>query len=230
MATVTVEVEVPDSASRHCGTRRRSSPARCRSLPRSSGIAGPRLAGEGGRDRRPDPGGFPGRPVPGPGSRPARSPSRNSRRNSNRGNTCPKDRQRLGPDPAREGGATRLTLQRIRDRRARRRAPRGGRPRTGGSGAPRGPAGGLVEGRPRPPTPPEVLVWDLGDGESSVLAMALYDPESEAILDDRDARQCAQALGIGARGTIGLIVLARQIGSIPAAGPVLEQVRRAASS
>ena len=80
---------------------------------------------------------------------------------------------------------------------------------------------------PAPPTPPEVLVWDLGDGESSVLSMALDDPECEAILDDRDARRCAQALSIGTRGTIGLIVLARQIGSIPAARPVLEQVRRA---
>ncbi len=79
---------------------------------------------------------------------------------------------------------------------------------------------------PAPPTPPEVLVWDLGDGESSVLALALDDPECEAILDDRDARRCAQTLGIGSRGTIGLIVLARQIGLIPSARPVLEQVRR----
>jgi predicted nucleic acid-binding protein len=80
---------------------------------------------------------------------------------------------------------------------------------------------------PAPPTPPEVLVWDLGDGESAVLSISRNDPECEAILDDRDARRCAQALGIGTRGTIGLIVLARQIGSIPAAGPVLEEVRRA---
>ncbi len=80
---------------------------------------------------------------------------------------------------------------------------------------------------PAPPIPPEVLVWDLGDGESSVLSTALNDPECEAILDDRDARRCARALSIGTRGTIGLIVLARQIGSIPAARPVLEQVRRA---
>src|SRR5262249_7161619 len=75
---------------------------------------------------------------------------------------------------------------------------------------------------PAPRTPPEVLVWDLGAGESSVLSIALNDPGCEVILDDRDARRCAQALGIGARGTIGLIVLARQIDSIPAARPVLE--------
>jgi predicted nucleic acid-binding protein len=76
-------------------------------------------------------------------------------------------------------------------------------------------------------TPPEILVWDLGDGESAVLSQALNDPECEAILDDRDARRCAQSLNIGTRGTLGLIVLARQIGSITAARPVLEQVLQA---
>ena len=45
---------------------------------------------------------------------------------------------------------------------------------------------------PASPTPPEVLVWNLGDGESSMLSMALDDPDCEAILDDRDARRCAE--------------------------------------
>lgn len=57
--------------------------------------------------------------------------------------------------------------------------------------------------------------------------MALGDPASEAVLDDRDARRCAQALGIQSRGTIGLVILAPQFGAIPAARPVLEDVRRA---
>jgi predicted nucleic acid-binding protein len=47
---------------------------------------------------------------------------------------------------------------------------------------------------PAPPIPPRVLVWSLGAGESSVLAAALTDPDCEAILDDRHARRCAQAL------------------------------------
>ena len=65
---------------------------------------------------------------------------------------------------------------------------------------------------PAPSTPSQVLAWGLGAGENSVLAVALADPTCEAILDDRDARRCAQALGIGVRGTVGLVLLAKQIG------------------
>ena len=59
-----------------------------------------------------------------------------------------------------------------------------------------------------------------------MLTIALADPECEAILDDRDARRCAQALRIGVRGTIGLVILAKQIGSIPLARPVSEERAR----
>jgi predicted nucleic acid-binding protein len=79
---------------------------------------------------------------------------------------------------------------------------------------------------PAPPTPPRVLVWGLGAGESSVLTIALTDPDCEAILDDRDARRCAWALGIGVRGTLGLVILAKQIGSLHSARPVVEQLRQ----
>jgi predicted nucleic acid-binding protein len=80
---------------------------------------------------------------------------------------------------------------------------------------------------PAPPTPTQVLVWDLGAGESSVLSVALTEPDCEAILDDRDARRCAQALGIGVRGTLGLAILAKHIGSLTSARPVFEELRRA---
>ena len=79
---------------------------------------------------------------------------------------------------------------------------------------------------PAPPTPAQVRVWNLGARESSVLAVAVTDPDCEAILDDRDARRCAQALKIGVRGALGLVVLAKHVGSIPSARPVVEQLRR----
>ena len=77
------------------------------------------------------------------------------------------------------------------------------------------------------PVPPVIQAWDLGPGESSVLAWALNHPGSEAILDDLQGRRCAAALGIPVRGTLGLVLRAKQRGIIPAARPVLEALRKA---
>jgi hypothetical protein len=46
------------------------------------------------------------------------------------------------------------------------------------------------------------------------------------IRDDRHASRSARALGIGIRGTLGLVILAKQIASIPVARPVVEHLRR----
>ncbi len=77
-----------------------------------------------------------------------------------------------------------------------------------------------------PITPTDVLVWDLGAGESSVLAIAHHDPQCEAILDERDAGRCAQSLGIEIRGTLGLVILAKQIGSISSARGLVQELRQ----
>ena len=79
---------------------------------------------------------------------------------------------------------------------------------------------------PTSPTPPKVSAWGLGRGESAVLTVALADPDCVAILDDRGARRCARFLGIATRGTLGLVVLAKQLGALPLARPVVEQLRR----
>lgn len=76
-----------------------------------------------------------------------------------------------------------------------------------------------------PPVPALIQSWDLGEGESSVLAWAYAHPGTEAILDDLAARRCAAALAIPVRGTLGLVLTARQQGTIPAARPVLERLR-----
>jgi predicted nucleic acid-binding protein len=66
----------------------------------------------------------------------------------------------------------------------------------------------------------------LGDGESSVLAWAYQYPGTEVIVDDLAARRCAAALGLPVRGTLGLVLIAKQRGAITAARPVLERLRQ----
>lgn len=70
-----------------------------------------------------------------------------------------------------------------------------------------------------------VLAWDLGPGESAVLSLALAMPGVEAIIDDLAGRRCAQALGVPVRGTLGLVLLAKQKGRIAAARPVVAHLR-----
>jgi predicted nucleic acid-binding protein len=66
----------------------------------------------------------------------------------------------------------------------------------------------------------------VGPGESAVLAWAHAHPGSEAICDDLAARRCAKTLGIPVRGTVGIILLAKQRGIIGAARPIMENMVR----
>lgn len=77
-----------------------------------------------------------------------------------------------------------------------------------------------------PPVPSQIQAWGLGQGESSVLAWAHAHPGTEAIVDDLAARRCAAALQIPVRGTLGLVLVAKQRGRITAARPVLVQLRQ----
>ncbi|BAY64696.1 hypothetical protein NIES22_47960 [Calothrix brevissima NIES-22] len=76
-----------------------------------------------------------------------------------------------------------------------------------------------------PAVPGIIQSWDLGPGESAVLTWAYVNNSTEIILDDLAARRCAAALGIPVRGTLGIVITAKQRGVIPAARPVLEQLR-----
>lgn len=78
-----------------------------------------------------------------------------------------------------------------------------------------------------PDVPPKIERWDLGAGESAVLAWCIGHPGTEAIIDDLSGRRCAGALGIPVRGTLGLILIAKRRGHIEAARPILESMRRA---
>lgn len=76
-----------------------------------------------------------------------------------------------------------------------------------------------------PPVPEIIQSWDLGAGESAVLTWGYVNPNTEVIVDDLAARRCATTLGIPVRGTLGLVLTAKQRGTIGAARPVLEQLR-----
>lgn len=74
-------------------------------------------------------------------------------------------------------------------------------------------------------TPPELLAWDLGAGETTVLTHALANPGWTAVLDDNAARKCARSFDIPVKGTLAVVILARQKGLIPSAADVLHQLQ-----
>ena len=73
---------------------------------------------------------------------------------------------------------------------------------------------------------PEVAAWDLGKGESQVLSLALKNSDA-AIVDDRAARRCGQALSIITIGTGGLLILAKRRGIIQSISPGIQALRDA---
>lgn len=73
---------------------------------------------------------------------------------------------------------------------------------------------------------PEVLSWDLGPGETQVVAQALGRGADRVVLDDREARRCAMAMGLRLIGTLGIVGRAKLGGSIERAEPVIARLRR----
>ncbi len=76
----------------------------------------------------------------------------------------------------------------------------------------------------REPVPPTIVAWDLGAGESAVLAYGATRAGAELIIDDLAARRCAAAIGLPVRGTLGIVLTAKRRGVIPAARPLVEQL------
>ena len=78
------------------------------------------------------------------------------------------------------------------------------------------------------PAPSPVLIaWDLGRGETAVLAYALANPGWVAMLDDGAARRCARSLSLALTGTLAVVILAKQHGLIESAAQVLLALRQA---
>lgn len=75
--------------------------------------------------------------------------------------------------------------------------------------------------------PTTVAVRRLGTGESSVLALANKYPGTEVIIDDLAGRKCAASLNIPVRGTLGIVLIAKQRNLIPKARTVIEDMMTA---
>lgn len=70
----------------------------------------------------------------------------------------------------------------------------------------------------------DLLAWDLGAGETAVIAMARTNPGHEALLDDAAARRCAMVFGIPMRGSLSFVALAKKRGLVTACRPVFNQM------
>jgi predicted nucleic acid-binding protein len=82
--------------------------------------------------------------------------------------------------------------------------------------------------QPDVPMVSSVMQWDLGAGESQVISHCL-DSSAVAVLDDGEARACAQAHDLPLIGTLGVILRARKQGVLPAARPLIERLVAAGS-
>ena len=81
-----------------------------------------------------------------------------------------------------------------------------------------------------PAIPTPIVEWRLGAGEFSSLALALEHPGTEAIIDDLAGRKCAASLGIPVRGTLGIVLVAKQRGVVHEAKPIIEDMMDAGLS
>jgi predicted nucleic acid-binding protein len=74
----------------------------------------------------------------------------------------------------------------------------------------------------------EILVWNLGAGESEALSYAWqHRTEFAVAVDDKAARSCAQALGIKTLGTGGIMLLAKRRGLLASVGDALNALQAA---
>jgi len=74
--------------------------------------------------------------------------------------------------------------------------------------------------------PQHVAGWDLGSGETQVIALCLQDRSRRAVLDDGDARRCAITVGTPMIGTLGVLLQAKRDGLITQVRPLTERLVR----
>lgn len=73
--------------------------------------------------------------------------------------------------------------------------------------------------------PPEIQIWDLGAGETQVIAHGQRDGADRLVIDDLEARRCARALNLKVIGTLGIVGRAKVAGHLERAGPIIVRLR-----
>jgi len=71
----------------------------------------------------------------------------------------------------------------------------------------------------------EILSWDLGSGETQVIANAQRHGADRVVIDDLEARRCAKVMGLKVIGTLGIVGRAKAMGLIDQAEPVVRRLR-----
>jgi len=75
--------------------------------------------------------------------------------------------------------------------------------------------------------PQAVAAWDLGPGESEVIALGLDNRNTRLVIDDLAGRKCALALALDVIGTLGVVVAAYKRKDIEDPSAVLAELRDA---
>jgi len=75
-----------------------------------------------------------------------------------------------------------------------------------------------------PSTPPEISRHQLGPGETEAIALAHSLSDTCILLDDFQARQEATEKGIPVRGTLALLLMAKERNLVQEVGPLIDQL------
>ncbi len=78
-----------------------------------------------------------------------------------------------------------------------------------------------------PSIPQTVAAWDLGPGESEVIALGLVNRRSRLVMDDLLGRKCAVGLALEVIGTLGVVVAGYRRKDIEDPAVVLAELRDA---
>jgi predicted nucleic acid-binding protein len=78
---------------------------------------------------------------------------------------------------------------------------------------------------PTPVSYPDISRAKIDNGEIAVLSIALVNPGSTVVLDDRAARTEADRIGVPETGTLRLLLEAKELGIIPSVRIQLEILR-----